>query len=123
MANNLTTQNAVLATIPTSSEIETYDTGDGHRQVVTIGASGAKTVAAATCDTTADQLVAANADRKSVMIQNVGTIDIYLGLSGVTTSTGILLAAGAVLEDDKSVDAWYGITASGTGAVRYCEVT
>lgn len=122
MANDLTFQSGTLATPPSGAIVETYDTGSGHRQLVATGASGTKTVAAATCDTTADQLVAANALRKSVMIQNVGTVDIYLGLSGVTTSTGILLAAGGVMEDRDSVDAWYGITASGTGSVRYCEV-
>lgn len=86
------------------------------------GGSGSKTAAAATCDTTADQLVAANASRVSLLIRNVGTVDIYLGLSGVTTSTGMLLSPGEWIADDSSTDAWYGITGSGTGAVRYIEV-
>lgn len=41
--------------------------------------------------TTAAQIVAARAGRGSVKIQNLGTTDIYLGNTGVTTTTGDLL--------------------------------
>jgi hypothetical protein len=123
MANNLTTQSTTLATIPDASEIETYDTGDGHRQVVAVGASGSTAFTDPAPGTSATLVLAANADRKVAVIQNAGTVDCYIGPSGVTTSTGLELVAGAAFVDDASVSAWYGITASGTADVRVCEVT
>lgn len=73
--------------------------------------------------TSASVVLAANSSRVTAMIQNVGTVDVYLGPSGVTTSTGLLLEAGATLTDDLSTSAWYGITASGTADLRVCEVS
>lgn len=151
MADGVTYQSATPATPPAGTEVASDDCGaDGHTQIfklavatdgsatlipadatngldvdVTRTPKGSKTAAAATCDTTADQLVAANASRKSLLIRNVGTVDIYLGLSGVATSTGMLLSPGEWLAesgDGCSTDAWYGITGAGTGAVRYIEV-
>lgn len=123
MANDVTVHNGAVGT-GTSFTAETYDTGSGHRQVVTVGAAGTKTFAAAPCNTSADELVAANATRLSVTIQNVGTVPAYLGKDNtVTTSTGLYLAAGASLDDTASRDAWWGITASGTADLRVCEVS
>lgn len=123
MADNVTFQSATLATAPDGFKAETYDTGDGHRQVVAVGASGTTAFTDPSCDTSADLLLAANADRKVAIIQNAGTVDCYIGPSGVTTSSGLKLVAGASFVDDSSVSAWYGVTAASTADVRVCEVT
>lgn len=72
--------------------------------------------------TTAAMLLAsANSSRLTLLIQNIGTVDVYLGLAGVATTTGILLKAGSALTDDISSSAWYAITASGTADLRILE--
>lgn len=119
MADNLTTQSGTLATIPDSTEIETYDTGDGHRQIVATGAAGTKTFSDPAPTNSASSIVAAAAGRLSVSIFNAGTMTVYLGKDNtVTTSNGFPLVVGATLSDDVSVDAWWAITASGTGDLR-----
>lgn len=69
-------------------------------------------------------IVTANASRKRVTIVQHGTTDVYLGGSGVTTSTGALLAGTKgnqlIFRGD---DAIYGIVASGTQTVSYTEET
>ena len=62
---------------------------------------------------TATSVKAANANRKALTIKNVGTKDVYLGNSTVTTSNGFKLAAGEGLSDIRSTAAIYGICASG----------
>ncbi len=65
-------------------------------------------------------------DRKVITIQNTSSTDVYIGHSGVTTSTGILLPknsdASITIEvtDDVTV---YGIVSSGTATVRALEVS
>jgi hypothetical protein len=83
--------------------------------------------------TTAMQVVAENRNRKVVVIQNVGTVDVFIGGSGVTALTGQLLPAMYTnedtsqkeisdLTDDVSSSAIYAITASGTADLRVKEV-
>lgn len=122
MANDVTVHNGAAGD-GTSFVAETYDTGSGHRQIVATGAAGTTAFTDPTCDTTADLLLAANALRKCAVIQNAGTVDCYIGSSGVTTSSGLKLVAGATFVDDSSVSAWYGITTAGTADIRVCEVT
>lgn len=118
MANDLTTTTTV-STIPSGTVIETYDTGSGHRQAITLGAAGTKTFTDPAPTTIAASIVAASATRFSVTIQNAGAVDCYLGKDNtVTASTGLLLAAGATLTDDSTVDAWWAITAAGTADLR-----
>lgn len=81
--------------------------------------SGASVSVAAT----ATLIAAANVNRRSLLIRNVGSVDVYLGPSGVTTSNGQKLAAGETLEDSATVAAWYGIVATGTCEVRTTEAT
>lgn len=75
-----------------------------------------------TCDTTADQIVAANANRVRLILTMVGSVDVYLGASGVTTSTGLLFKGTPgnqiVIRNN---DAIYGITASSSCVVSYME--
>lgn len=69
--------------------------------------------------------VAANNARRSLIIQNVSTSAIiYLGKDAtVTAANGIKLNPGDSFEDTLSTDAWFAITNSGTGDLRYIEVT
>lgn len=80
--------------------------------LVTANAPGA---AAAIC-------LAANANRISAVIQNVGAVDVYVGPVGVLTTTGILLEQGASLVDNNATAAWYAITGGSAGALRLLEV-
>lgn len=148
MTDGITFQ-TTAATPPAGTEVATDDCGvDGHTQVVKLAIStdgsatpipadatngldvdvtrlpkGSKTFADPAPTTSASSIVAANASRKSVTIHNAGTVTVYLGLNGsVTSSNGLPLGAGATLSDDASTDAWYAITASGTGDLRIVEV-
>jgi hypothetical protein len=96
----------------------------GHLYVNSSGGTKLLTTAAPTT-TPASVVLAANANRKVAIIRNVGTVDVYLGVSAaVTTANGFLLQRGGeVLVDDFSDDVWYGITASGTADLRIIEVS
>jgi len=71
---------------------------------------------------TATQIVASRATRRSVTIVNLSTTDMYIGASGVTTSTGQLLLGvkGAAITMEV-VGAVYGIVATGTPSVSFEE--
>lgn len=63
------------------------------------------------------------ASRKRMIVQNLGNKAIYLGPTGVTTSSGLRIAAGANVEIDLGPGVTlYGITDSGTVATRVFEV-
>lgn len=79
--------------------------------------------AAVTVETTATALNAAESvgsDRVSLLVSNVGAATVYLGPAGVTTSTGVPLAAGASLSinDLEPAERVYGIVAASTNVVR-----
>lgn len=63
---------------------------------------------------------AANANRASLRVQNLGAVTIYVGNTGVTSATGWAIAAGAT-DEFKTVAAIYAIAASSTADVRYIE--
>lgn len=70
--------------------------------------------------TTATQIVATSTTRRCVTITNTGTVQVNIGSSAVTSSTGLPLAVGASVSFTEAANAsFYGITASGTGAVTY----
>ncbi len=68
------------------------------------------------------QLVGADSARSGVLIINTGTTVVYLGGSGVTTSTGVFLAgsAGAAVAFATTAPI-FGITASGNQTVSILE--
>ena len=70
----------------------------------------------------ATAIVAARATRRSVLIINHGTTDVYIGGASVTTSTGILLAGteGAAIGIGTTA-AVYGIVVSSSQTVSYIE--
>lgn len=65
--------------------------GDTNGTYMVSKGSGGLATAQAAVTTTASQIVAARAGRGSVKITNLGTTDIYLGATGVSTTTGDLL--------------------------------
>lgn len=69
---------------------------------------------------TATSLVSASASRKGLRFYNSGTVDVYIGSSGVTTSNGaIKIAAGSLwIESEAAPAAWYGISGSAAQTVR-----
>lgn len=75
-----------------------------------------------TVGTSATKLCDAVSSRKKLVVVNHGTTPVYVGKSGVTTSTGVLLAgvAGQTLYLDTAGEL-YGITASGTQVVGVLE--
>lgn len=76
----------------------------------------------ATIATTATQIAAARSGRGSITITNLGTTDVFIGLAGVTTATGLLLAGvkGTAITVHYN-GAIYGIVGTGTQAVSYAE--
>jgi hypothetical protein len=67
-------------------------------------------------------LVAANDARSAVTLTNTGAATVFIGKATVTAATGHALAAGASITLRTSA-ALYGISASGTNTVTYCEET
>ena len=67
-------------------------------------------------------ICAARSTRRRISIINLGTTDIYIGNTGLTTSTGVLLlgvkGAAVTLETTAAI---YGITGSGSQSVAYIE--
>lgn len=64
---------------------------------------------------------ALNTSRQSIMIRNLGSVGVYIGASGVTTTIGILLNQYDTITLDKNTAAIYGITSSSTSTVSYLE--
>lgn len=69
-------------------------------------------------------LATENPLRMSYLLWNEGLVAVYLGSSAaVTTTTGFPLQPGDTLASDDDMSPVYGITASGTGDIRYREVS
>lgn len=80
-----------------------------------------------TVTTSATLIITANTQRLSLIIENTGTQDLYIGQDAlVTTSNGILLEEGDILSEDASgtnqyKGPYYGIVGTSTSDVRYWE--
>lgn len=66
-------------------------------------------------------LLAANANRRRVTLVNDGGVTVYLGKNGITAAAGYPLIPGDTFSTSDFLGALYGITASGTGAIRVFE--
>jgi hypothetical protein len=69
-----------------------------NRSWVNSGANVSIATAAASVTTSSALLIAASAGRRTILVQNNGNKKVYLGASGVSSSSGIILPAGADLE-------------------------
>jgi hypothetical protein len=72
----------------------------------------------------ASVIKAAKSTRKSIVIQNAHATQIlYIGGAGVTTATGLRVAAGASVTLDDYNGVLYGIASGANTDVRYLEVS
>jgi len=77
-----------------------------------------------TVSTSATEVVAANTERQSVLIQNSGSDPVYVGFdNAVTASDGIEVAAGGTYADETYTGDVYAVAGAGTNDVRFQEVT
>jgi hypothetical protein len=68
-------------------------------------------------------IVAANGNRKAMMIKNDGTASIFLANSDqVTVADGLVLPQGVQLNVEGDTDAYWGICAAGTQQVNIVEI-
>jgi hypothetical protein len=79
-----------------------------------------------TVTTSPTLILAANPERKGAIVYNNGSVVVYIGFdASVTTSNGLTVQPGGVLNDSGFEDAYrsniYGVAASGTCDVRYWE--
>lgn len=69
--------------------------------------------------TTATRIATGDSDGCIATIKNIGSADVYLGGSSVTTATGLALGASAAMSLDLDAgENLYGIVATGTVLVR-----
>ena len=69
--------------------------------------------------TTATVIASGDSDGCVATIKNVGSADVYLGGSSVTTANGVALGASAAMSFDLDAgEKLYGIVATGTNAIR-----
>lgn len=79
--------------------------------------------AAVSVTTSATEVLAANADRKSAILTNNGAAAVWLGPNNtIAVGNGIVLLPGDQLVDGDSTDAWWGIAVSGSVSVAVLEV-
>lgn len=91
---------------------------------VTLKSSGAITDSTAAPGAVVGQVKAANQNRRSLRIKNIGAVDVAIGGAAVVFATAaIVLAPGDVwVEDDGAGAAWYAVTLSGAGSLAIQEV-
>lgn len=104
--------------------------GDGGRQVVEVYAPPAKQLVTAAVGsviaadkvnvtTAATIILPANSLRQSATLQNLGTVDVWIGPAGVVAGSAVKLAPGAFMTLDKTTAAIYGITSAGNADIGY----
>jgi hypothetical protein len=94
-----------------------------NRSWVNTGANVAITNGAASVTTTSALLVAAAAGRRSILIQNLGGKAMYIGGTGVSTATGVRVAAGGNTELEMGPAlALHAVAESGTLDVRWLQL-
>jgi hypothetical protein len=87
------------------------------------GRSSTASTGTVTVTATAARIRSANSSRRSLLLQNNGTVDVFVGFSStVTTSTGVLLAPDQNWFEEDYVGAVYALVASGTAPLIYAEV-
>lgn len=145
MTDGATFQSATPATPAAGTKVATDDCGTpGHVQLIKLAVSsdgsatllpadatyglavdakrlpkGSKTFSDPAPTTSASSIVSASASRIAVSIYNNGSQTVYLGKDNTVSSTnGMPLVAGGSMSDDVSSDAWWAVTASGTGDLR-----
>lgn len=94
-----------------------------NRSWVNTGANVSMSNGAASVTTSSALLVAASAGRRKILVQNAGSKRIFVGASGVSSSNGIIVPAGADLElEIGPALALHAVAESGTQDVRYLQL-
>jgi hypothetical protein len=119
MADGVGVRTGTDATIHTDER--TIAGTPGHIQRTDeIGATAFDTGQVNAISPSGSQIVGTRETRKSVTIINTGNVDIYIGPTGVTASTGVLLEPSAFVNIGTVAEV-HGITASGNANVQYIE--
>ena len=87
---------------------------------------GTRTASNVSVTAAATQLAAANTNRKSLVLQNNGSVTVYLGNASVAASgpvQGLTLAVGASFVDTTSGDAWFAVTSSSAATIHVEETS
>jgi hypothetical protein len=88
------------------------------------GLGGTLSGATVTIGTSAALIKGSTSGRESIVIQNVhASNDLYVGPSGVTTSSGVKVPAGQSITFDDYIGPVYGIASAASTDVRYLEVS
>ncbi len=93
---------------------------------LTVSVKGTPTRTNVTTTTSRAQIVTANANRKSVLFQNQGSVTIFLGGPDVDitgASRGYALFAGTTFTDDATLSEWWAIAASDTAILHIEQVS
>lgn len=123
---SLTVDGAVsVSNFPATQTVDgAVSVNDGGGSLTVDGAfdrAAGVSVAAVTVLATVTALVAANANRKAVTFQNLGSVDVYLGGATVSTANGLKIAAGADYTVTWTTAALYAISATAGQDVRVFE--
>lgn len=92
---------------------------------LTVSQKGYRVHTNITVGESAGAIVAENGNRKSLIIQNQGSVTVFIGPFGVDTSgsaRGYALVAGASFTDDASRQEWWAIASSSTAILHIVEV-
>lgn len=106
--------------VKTDIQLIANDVYDIKNQIVDKSESAPNTVQVA-IGIIATRIVVKNLQRKSIIIRNVGSSDIYIGSLSVTVNSGLLLRLDDVLILDKTKGEIYAISDSIAGIVVYLE--
>lgn len=87
-------------------------------------AKGTATYGKVSVGTSATLVVSSNANRKELRLVNADSNPIYIGNNAsVTPANGFMLVHGVPFVDERTTDSWYAIVASGSGDLRFVEIT
>lgn len=116
-------QDAYASSTSADGDYQSFKTDLFGRLWTNISANSAIATGAASVTTTSGLLVAANAGRRRILVQNLGSKKVYLGASGVSSSSGIMLAqSGSVELEIGPALALHAVAESGTQDVRYLQL-
>lgn len=116
-------ENPTAAPVTVTFGISDFVIDDARSWLAGALGTAAPATAAVSVGPAATLVAAANANRKSVEIDNNGVDTVYLGPAGVTVATGRPLRPGDTWHTDQSAAAIYAIAAAGAVELRVMELS
>lgn len=98
--------------------LRSTESGGIHTPHVKLGSGTTITTGQVSITTTATQVVASDTRNSVVILNQDAAINMYIGVAGVTSSTGILLKAGSSITITNNA-AVFAVAASGTPVAGY----